>query len=70
MFILSYLLFILKLLLSILISHKADVNKIGIKCCNLSFLVAYDRKHSKPHFHRPIRRQISEEDRRNVRRSF
>ena len=44
--------------------------KIGIKCFSRFLLVAPGRKPSKPHFHGPIRRRISEEDRRNVRQFF
>ena len=45
---------------------KRAVSKMGIKCFSRFLLVANGRKPSKPHFHEPIRRRISEEDRRNV----
>ena len=41
--------------------------KIGIKCSNQFLLVAPDQKTSKPHFHGPIRRRISQEDKKLVR---
>ena len=46
--------------------EKFGYGKIGIKCFSRFLLVAHGRKPSNPHFHGPIRRRISEEDRRNV----
>ena len=45
---------------------KRALKKIGLKCFSRYLLVALGRKPSKPHFQGPIRRRISEEDRRNV----
>ena len=53
-----------------LTSVTTALDKVGIKCFGQFLLVAHGREPSKPHFHRPIRRRISEEDRRNVWRVF
>ena len=42
------------------------VQKIGIICFSRFLLVAHGRKPSKPHFHGPIKRRISEEDKKCV----
>ena len=46
--------------------NSLGTDKIGIKCFSRFLLVAHGRKPSKLHFYEPIRRRISEEDRRNV----
>ena len=51
---------------SIYLPEQTALPKIGIKCFSRFLLVAHGRKPSNPHFHGPIRRRISEEDRRNV----
>ena len=44
--------------------------KIGIKCSSRFLLVAQGRRPAKFHIHGPIRRRISEEDRKNVFKIF
>ena len=45
---------------------KPQSMKTGIKYFSQILLVAHGRKPSKSRFHGPIRRRISEEDKRNV----